>query len=401
MCRIWSFSGKRSSSSRSSADAEDGFHVGSTSAVEGLDDPALEIGREPLVEPEVAPGGVGDQVARPRMGQLVRDQRDQRTVAGQDRGSGEGQPGVLHPAEREARGQHQDVVAAPAIAAERLLDRFDHRLDVGELMGRRFEDAGLGPHAGAGAERLECQVAHRQSDQVRGDRLSHHELETPCAARDRGRTRDSAAMTAVNPVGTLIVADVRDANARRVLQRNPRSCMNRLRLREQEGLAFPPSATAPAIAVHSRRARSGRGSEPASPSAVSSIVSGEPRIGSAGPRRNRAGSNGGGSNRQLARTATSSIVRPARVEDQRSIGWTPGLPLKIEDRQLPRARAARSRPQLECDLPDADLIRIAVRMQVGATRACAAGIVVSAGWLARSARSDHARGDSRPNSNRP
>ena len=55
--------------------AEHRLHAGRLRAVDLLDDAPLDVGREALVQPEVAPGRVGDEVARPRVGQLVRDQR--------------------------------------------------------------------------------------------------------------------------------------------------------------------------------------------------------------------------------------------------------------------------------------------------------------------------------------
>ena len=186
--------------------AEDRLHLGAIGPVEVLDDPPLEVGGEPLIEPEVAPGGVGHQVAGPRMRQLVRDQRDQRAVARQDRRRGEGQLGVLHPAEREARGQHQDVVAAPPVRAEPLLDRADHRLGVAELVRGRVEHARLGPDAGPRAERAERQVADRHRDQIRRDRLRHREPED-ALARLLGLHWESAAITAVRPLGTRTIAE--------------------------------------------------------------------------------------------------------------------------------------------------------------------------------------------------
>ncbi len=54
--------------------AEDSLHVRARDAVDVFDDSTLKIGSKPFVEPEVPPGCVGDEVARPRVGQLMRDQ---------------------------------------------------------------------------------------------------------------------------------------------------------------------------------------------------------------------------------------------------------------------------------------------------------------------------------------
>ena len=46
-------------------------------AVQRFEDAGGDVGGEAFVEPEVLPGGVGHQVARPAVGQFVGDQVDQ------------------------------------------------------------------------------------------------------------------------------------------------------------------------------------------------------------------------------------------------------------------------------------------------------------------------------------
>ena len=111
-------------------------HLGVVAAVDRLHDAALEVDGEAFVEPEVVPRRVGDEVARPGVGQLVRHEVHQRAVAGQDGRRGEGEARVLHPAEREAGRQHQDVVLPPAIRPVNFLRRVDHLLRVGQLPRR-------------------------------------------------------------------------------------------------------------------------------------------------------------------------------------------------------------------------------------------------------------------------
>ena len=54
--------------------------------------------RVSLIEPKVFPCRVGDQVARPRVSDLVRDDASQRAVAGEKRGRDKRQTWILHPA---------------------------------------------------------------------------------------------------------------------------------------------------------------------------------------------------------------------------------------------------------------------------------------------------------------
>ena len=55
----------------------------------GLDAP-LEVGRPALVEPEVLPAGVGDEVAGPGVREFVGDDVDVSAVVGDEGGCGEG-----------------------------------------------------------------------------------------------------------------------------------------------------------------------------------------------------------------------------------------------------------------------------------------------------------------------
>ena len=86
---------------------EGGLHVHARAAEDLLQDAALEIDRDAFVQPEVAPGGVGHEIARPRVRELVCHERDQALVPGDDGRRGERQPRVLHATERKAGRQHQ------------------------------------------------------------------------------------------------------------------------------------------------------------------------------------------------------------------------------------------------------------------------------------------------------
>src|SRR5581483_11295596 len=102
-------------------------------------------------------------------------ERDQTLIAGQNRRRGESQPRVFHPANREARRQHQNVVAPPAVRPVQLLGRLNHLLGVREFARSLLKHRGLGVNARARAQGFESQVADRERDQVRRDRLRHIE----------------------------------------------------------------------------------------------------------------------------------------------------------------------------------------------------------------------------------
>lgn len=72
--------------------------------------PPLGVHGEALVQPELAPGGVGDQVAKPAVGDLVDDDVHQGAIPGQQAGRDEGDAGVLHPTEGEGGRHEQHVV---------------------------------------------------------------------------------------------------------------------------------------------------------------------------------------------------------------------------------------------------------------------------------------------------
>ncbi|MNX15183.1 hypothetical protein D3C86_450260 [compost metagenome] len=208
------------------------LHLGHLLAVQRLGDAALHVGGETFVEPDVLPAGVGHQVARPAVRQLMGHQGDQRLVAHDHGRGGEGQARVLHAAERERRRQHQHVVTTPAVLAVELLGRTDHLLGVFELLGGLADHGRLGPHAGAAGDRLEHQVTGGDGQQVGGDRLRHLEgvvtvtrgLGIVVGAHQHHHVR---ARDHVRAVG--------EAHARGVLQRHPRTGVDGLGLAEHEG----------------------------------------------------------------------------------------------------------------------------------------------------------------------
>ena len=207
-------------------------------AVDRLHDPVLEIGGETLVQPEVVPGGVGDQIAGPGVGQFVRHQRDQRLVAGDDGRGGEGQFGVFHPAEREGRRQEQQVIPAPAIGAVQFLGRVHHfgrRLKLG---GGGAQAAGLGPDPGPLVEGREGDVADADGDQIGRDRIVHPEapgLHSIGGGLALGRqlvgAHDHGQVGRGGDAGRIGLADAGAA-----LGRNPGAGQDGLALAEQIGL---------------------------------------------------------------------------------------------------------------------------------------------------------------------
>src|SRR5205085_4953006 len=82
--------------------SQESLHVRKRLSIQGFHDAVLKVHGESFVHPEVVPGGIGHKVARPGMGELMRDEARERTVAGYDRGGAEREPRIFHSAEREA-----------------------------------------------------------------------------------------------------------------------------------------------------------------------------------------------------------------------------------------------------------------------------------------------------------
>ena len=93
-------------------------------------DASLEVGGPPLIEPEVLPAGVADEIPRPGVRQLVRDHVDVLAVVGNYRWSGEGENGVFHTAVREGRGQNEDIVLLPGIGVDNVFGRAEEEASV-------------------------------------------------------------------------------------------------------------------------------------------------------------------------------------------------------------------------------------------------------------------------------
>ena len=206
-------------------------------AVNLLHDPALGIGGEAFVEPEVVPRRIGDQIARPAVRQLMRGEADEAAVPGDRGGRDEGQHRVFHAAIGKARRQDQQIVAAPAIRAVQILRGFQEARQIGEFVRRLVDHRRLRPHAGIVTDRLETQIADRQRDQIRRDGLVHRIGEG--AAIPRGeRAKRRLARAAHHHVhafghGDLGIPGLADAGA--VLRRDPASVEDRLTLAEHEG----------------------------------------------------------------------------------------------------------------------------------------------------------------------
>ncbi len=148
-------------------------HGGILGAVDRLHDAVLKVDGEAFVDPEVVPGAVGHQVARPGMRQLVGDQGDQRAVARNDGRRQEGQARIFHAAKGEGGRQDEQVVALPLVGPIKSFGRLNEGFCLAKFPSRSFKDGGFGVHTGAWTRRLETQIADRQGHQVGGDGLLH------------------------------------------------------------------------------------------------------------------------------------------------------------------------------------------------------------------------------------
>lgn len=72
---------------------------------------SLSVHREALVQPKITPGGVGDEVPKPAVADLVYNDISKRAIAGQQTGRDKGQAGVLHPTEREGWRHEQHIIS--------------------------------------------------------------------------------------------------------------------------------------------------------------------------------------------------------------------------------------------------------------------------------------------------
>ena len=177
--------------------------------------------------------GVGHEVARPRVGELVADDAHLRPIAREQRRGHEGEPRVLHAAVRERRRHHQHVEAIPRVGSEEGLAGVDHRLDALELPRRGLHHGRLGPHPRARSELHRGELTDGEGEEVRCDGLRHrpllHGAVTGHVATHEGRRHEPAQRRR-----NVERSAKRDAPLRRVLQRKHRPRVDRLALREQE-----------------------------------------------------------------------------------------------------------------------------------------------------------------------
>ncbi len=169
------------------------------------------------------------------MRELVRDQGDEALVAGDDRRRDETEARMLHAADGKSGRQYQQVVAVPAVGPEGLLGGLEHRLGILEFRNRGVEDLLFRVHARTLAHGFEFEVAHGERDEVGRNRLRHAERELAVqfragivvGAHHRPQRRRRAHRRVV-----------RDAHARRILERDETACVDRLRLGVKERMAL-------------------------------------------------------------------------------------------------------------------------------------------------------------------
>ena len=313
---------------------EHGLHCGRLGPVDLLDDAALDVGRESLVQPEVAPGRVGDEVARPRVRQLVRDQGDEALVAGEHGRRREGQARVLHAPEGEARRQDEDVVAVPAVRAVEPLGGLHHLLGVGELRRRGVDDRRLRVNAAARADGGEADVAGRDRHQVRRDPLRHLEPvgAAPGAGRVAGRAHDGDELRRR--------ADRRgegQAHRRRVLDRDPAARVDRLGLGEEERVPLARGLRR-LEPLEARGAGAGRVGDPHAIGARGAAPPRAPRPGSDRPLPPRTGRGDHGPS--PVAVSADRMSRP-RVSS-RSVSASGRISLEHAASRSPRGSSARS-----------------------------------------------------------
>ena len=77
-------------------------------------DAALGIGGQAFTQPHVLPGGVGDGVPEPAVGDFMDDVDQQEVPTLKDGGDDEGEAGVLHGNDGEGWGQEYNVIPGEA-----------------------------------------------------------------------------------------------------------------------------------------------------------------------------------------------------------------------------------------------------------------------------------------------
>ena len=206
-------------------------HLRHVAAIQLLDDARGDVGGKAFVEPHVLPRGVGDQVARPRVGQFMRDQVDQAAVARDHGRREEGQARVFHATVGERWRQHDHVVASPAIRPIQRFGGLDHLFRIGQLVFGRLDARRFGIHGGTGTEFAHFQFADGDGQQVRWNRLRHPEFPATLARRlvvILGAHHDAHARWRID------ARAVGKTHGRRVLRWHPRAGIDALRLAEHE-----------------------------------------------------------------------------------------------------------------------------------------------------------------------
>lgn len=101
--------------------ADDRLQLHLLFAAQLADDVALDVDGPALIQPEVLPGVVRDEVAAVAVRELVGDDGDVLAVARDDGGAVEVEDGVLHAAQVERARQNDEVVEGPGVLEDEIL----------------------------------------------------------------------------------------------------------------------------------------------------------------------------------------------------------------------------------------------------------------------------------------
>jgi hypothetical protein len=116
-----------------SCPAADRLELGGRLVVYFRNDLALDENGVSFVEPKMLPVDIGDEISSPRMRDFVRDDVRQRLVSRKKSRRHKRETGVFHSAVRKRRREHQKIVLAPDIRAEKAFSRFDEILRLRKL----------------------------------------------------------------------------------------------------------------------------------------------------------------------------------------------------------------------------------------------------------------------------
>ncbi len=149
------------------------FHDRALFAVQIFHNPVFHIGREPFIQPCIAPTGICDQISGPAMGQLMCHNIGQTFIPRDQGRRQERQPRIFHTAKRKTRRQDDQIITPPKVRPVKTFIRLFHQRRFREFLGGGIQNIFFCINPDMIIDWFKIDIPDRECQKIGRDRLRH------------------------------------------------------------------------------------------------------------------------------------------------------------------------------------------------------------------------------------